>query len=132
FQESDNEKQQHQHHHEPRCLETLPQELIIHESSRERNVENRDNKTYLIAKALNMERTNSTVPGDYFDCNICLENAQDPLPLIYLNVKECPVCDGKVTDTEHFRIGLQALAQGDEFGLSNIVFVNVLIKKKKA
>ncbi|KAG5402481.1 hypothetical protein IGI04_017088 [Brassica rapa subsp. trilocularis] len=114
-----------------------------------------------------MERTNSTVPGDYFDCNICLENAQDPLPLIYLNVKECPVCDGKVTDTEvipvygngddsesssnakritnravpfipgsetveHFRIGLQALAQGDEFGLSNIVFVNVLIKKKKA
>ncbi|WZY91054.1 hypothetical protein YC2023_047789 [Brassica napus] len=47
-----------------------------------------------------MERTNSTVPGDYFDCNICLENAQDPLPLIYLNVKECPVCDGKVTDTE--------------------------------
>lgn len=78
---------------------------------------NGDNKTYLIAKALNMERTSSTVPwGGYFDCNICLEKAQEPvltccghlfcwgcfynLPLVYLNIKECPVCVGEVTDTE--------------------------------
>lgn len=170
---------------------------VIHERSRERLVENGDNKTYLIAKALNMEKT-SSVPGGYFDCNICLEKAVDPiltccghlfcwgcfyqLPLIYLNIKECPVCDGEVTDTEvipiygngddcdgtkpkledcgirlpprpnakrvesvrqkiinraipfipvhetieHIRrtidsIGLQALAQGDEFGLTNII-----------
>ncbi|ESQ39069.1 hypothetical protein EUTSA_v10001730mg [Eutrema salsugineum] len=173
---------------------------VIHERSRERLVENGENKTYLIAKALNMEKT-SSVPGGYFDCNICLEKAEDPiltccghlfcwgcfyqLPLIYLNIKECPVCDGEVTDTEvipiygngddssdhnttkpkledcgillpprpnakrvesvrqkilnrsiplipahetleHIRrtidsIGLQALAQGDEFGLTNII-----------
>ncbi|CAN8286495.1 unnamed protein product [Cochlearia groenlandica] len=173
---------------------------VIHERSRERLVDNGDDnkKTYLIAKALNMERT-SSVPGGYFDCNICLEKAEEPiltccghlfcwgcfyqLPLIYLNIKECPVCDGEVTDsevipiygngdddcqsnkpkledcgirlpprpnakrvesvrqkiinrgipfipvhetTEHIRraidsIGLQALAQGDEFGLSNII-----------
>uniref|UniRef100_A0A1J3II68 E3 ubiquitin-protein ligase RMA n=1 Tax=Noccaea caerulescens TaxID=107243 RepID=A0A1J3II68_NOCCA len=88
---------------------------VIHERSRERLFENGDNKTYLIAKALNMEKT-SSVPGGYFDCNICLEKAEDPiltccghlfcwgcfyqLPLIYLNIKECPVCDGEVTDTE--------------------------------
>ncbi|KAJ0258529.1 Uncharacterized protein HA466_0073020 [Hirschfeldia incana] len=86
---------------------------VIHERSRERLVEN--DKTYLIAKALNMERPTS-VPGGYFDCNICLEKAEDPiltccghlfcwgcfyqLPFIYLNIKECPVCDGEVTDTE--------------------------------
>ncbi|CAL9236891.1 unnamed protein product [Arabidopsis halleri] len=170
---------------------------VIHERSRERLVENGENKTYLIAKALNMEKT-SSVPGGFFDCNICLEKAEDPiltccghlfcwgcfyqLPLIYLNIKECPVCDGEVTDTEvipiygngddcdgtkpkletcgislpprpnakrvesvrqkiinraipfpghdetieHIRrtidsIGLQALAQGDEFGLTNII-----------
>ncbi|EOA27225.1 hypothetical protein CARUB_v10023334mg [Capsella rubella] len=172
---------------------------VIHERSRERLVENSENKTYLIAKALNMEKT-SSVPGGFFDCNICLEKAEDPiltccghlfcwgcfyqLPLIYLNIKECPVCDGEVTDAEvipiygngddcdgtkpkleecgislprrpnakrvesvrqkiitrgipflpghdhetieHIRrtidsIGLQALAQGDEFGLTNII-----------
>ncbi|CDY17852.1 BnaC04g03670D [Brassica napus] len=127
---------------------------VIHERSRERLVEN-DDKTYLIAKALNMERTTS-VPGGYFDCNICLEKAEDPiltccghlfcwgcfyqLPFIYLNIKECPVCDGEVTDTEVIPIygngeddndgsskakreecGLQALAEGHEFGLTNIV-----------
>lgn len=86
---------------------------VIHERSRERLLEN--DKTYLIAKALNMERTTS-VPGGYFDCNTCLEKAEDPiltccghlfcwgcfyqLPFIYLNIKECPVCDGEVTDTE--------------------------------
>lgn len=172
---------------------------VIHERSRERLVENSENKTYLIAKALNMEKT-SSVPGGFFDCNICLEKAEDPiltccghlfcwgcfyqLPLIYLNIKECPVCDGEVTDAEvipiygngddcdgskpkledcgislpprphakrvesvrqkiinraipfipghehetieHIRrtidsIGLQALAQGEEFGLTNII-----------
>ncbi|CAH8355944.1 unnamed protein product [Eruca vesicaria subsp. sativa] len=89
---------------------------VIHERSRERLVKNGENKTYLIAKALNTERTSSTVPGGYFDCNICLVKAQDPvltccghlfcwgcfhqLPLVYLNIKECPVCDGEVTDAE--------------------------------
>ncbi|CAH2058022.1 unnamed protein product, partial [Thlaspi arvense] len=88
---------------------------VIHERSRERLVENGEKKTYLIAKALNMEKT-SSVPGGYFDCNICLERAEDPvltccghlfcwvcfyhLPLIYLNIKECPVCDGEVTNAE--------------------------------
>ncbi|XP_010508301.1 PREDICTED: uncharacterized protein LOC104784897 isoform X2 [Camelina sativa] len=172
---------------------------VIHERSRERLVENGENKTYLIAKALNMEKT-SSVPGGFFDCNICLEKAESPiltccghlfcwgcfyqLPLIYLNIKECPVCDGEVTDAEvipiygngddcvstkpkfedcgitlpprpnakrvesvrqkiinrgipfihghdhetieHIRrtidsIGLHALAQGEEFGLTNII-----------
>ncbi|CAH8392125.1 unnamed protein product [Eruca vesicaria subsp. sativa] len=103
---------------------------VIHERSRERLVENGDDdKTYLIAKALNMERPTS-VPGGYFDCNICLEKAEDPvltccghlfcwgcfyqLPFIYLNIKECPVCDGEVTDTEV--IPIYGNGDGDDGG----------------
>lgn len=104
---------------------------VIHERSRERLVESGDDdsKTYLIAKALNMERT-SSVPGGYFDCNICLERAEDPiltccghlfcwgcfyqLPFIYLNIKECPVCDGEVTDTEV--IPIYGNGDGDDGG----------------
>lgn len=73
--------------------------------------------TYLIAKALGMEmeakKAGSGGEG-FFDCNICLEMARDPIvtccghlfcwpcfyqvSYVYLNTKECPVCGGEVTD----------------------------------
>ncbi|XP_010525264.1 PREDICTED: uncharacterized protein LOC104803085, partial [Tarenaya hassleriana] len=88
----------------------------INERSRiENRMVSKTYHTYLIAKALGMEKT-TAVAGTYFDCNICLERAADPiltccghlfcwscfyqLPCSYLNVKECPVCDGEVTDDE--------------------------------
>ncbi|XP_010559066.1 PREDICTED: uncharacterized protein LOC104827576 [Tarenaya hassleriana] len=88
----------------------------IHERSRiESCTLSKTDPTYLIAKALGMEKTNA-VAGRYFDCNICLERAEDPvltccghlfcwscfyqLPCSYFNAKECPVCDGEVTDSE--------------------------------
>ncbi|KAL2330902.1 hypothetical protein Fmac_018483 [Flemingia macrophylla] len=65
--------------------------------------------TYLIAKALGVARD-----GNLFDCNICLDMARDPvltccghlfcwpcfhkLSCAYSNVKECPVCEGEVTE----------------------------------
>lgn len=74
--------------------------------------------TYLIAKALGMETSSNEAEGctgNFFDCNICLYMARDPvltccghlfcwpcfyqLSCAYLNTKECPVCEGEVTET---------------------------------
>ncbi|XP_057978742.1 uncharacterized protein LOC131165088 [Malania oleifera] len=74
--------------------------------------------THLIAKALAMDADDQktvTNGGSFFDCNICLEKAKDPiltccghlfcwpcfyrLSYVHSNAKECPVCEGEVTDT---------------------------------
>lgn len=72
--------------------------------------------TYLIAKALGVETYTDEDEGcaGMFHCNICLDIARDPvltccghlfcwpcfhkLSYAYLNVKECPVCKGEVTE----------------------------------
>jgi E3 ubiquitin-protein ligase RNF5 len=73
---------------------------------------------FLIAKALGMDTDAEKAgsgSGGFFDCNICLEMARDPIvtccghlfcwPCFYQlsyvdsNAKECPVCRGEVTDT---------------------------------
>ncbi|KAF2293666.1 hypothetical protein GH714_003953 [Hevea brasiliensis] len=75
------------------------------------------NGTHLIARALGMDTdaTNTRSDrGNFFDCNICLDMARDPilthcghlfcwpcfyqLSYVHLNVKECPVCMKEVTD----------------------------------
>ncbi|KAK9284006.1 hypothetical protein L1049_012265 [Liquidambar formosana] len=89
--------------------------------SQERTVENsktsKRNRSLLIAKALEMDtevKKARSDGGGFFDCNICLEPARDPIltccghlfcwpcfykvPYIQSNVKECPVCKGEVTD----------------------------------
>ncbi|KAK7314315.1 hypothetical protein VNO77_39531 [Canavalia gladiata] len=72
----------------------------------------------LIAKALEVETDGNKErgsTGNFFDCNICLDMARDPvltccghlfcwpcfylLAYVYSNVKECPVCKGEVTET---------------------------------
>lgn len=66
--------------------------------------------TYLIAKALGIDKKEGSTSGGFFDCNICLEMARDPIltscghlfcwPCFYhSNVKECPVCRVEVTNT---------------------------------
>lgn len=90
-------------------------------AARERNTASFKGKkrdyTLLIAKALEMDPSTKEESnrGNYFDCNICLYMARDPIltccghlfcwPCFYqlsyadLNAKECPVCKGEVTDT---------------------------------
>ncbi|KAJ6984303.1 hypothetical protein NC653_022539 [Populus alba x Populus x berolinensis] len=75
------------------------------------------NSAYLLAKALGRNGNGKEARSDrsVFDCNICLDMAQDPvltccghlfcwpcfyqLSYVYSNVKECPVCMEEVTDT---------------------------------
>ncbi|XP_021887675.1 uncharacterized protein LOC110806972 [Carica papaya] len=71
----------------------------------------------LVAKALGVDangKNGRNIGGGFFDCNICFRMARDPVltscghlfcwpcfyqfPCTYSNVKECPVCDGEVTD----------------------------------
>ncbi|XP_015932531.1 uncharacterized protein LOC107458846 isoform X1 [Arachis duranensis] len=73
---------------------------------------------YLVAKALGMETNTDKAKGragNYFDCNICLKMARDPvltccghlfcwpcffrLSYAYANARECPVCEGEVMIT---------------------------------
>ncbi|XP_019159532.1 PREDICTED: uncharacterized protein LOC109156137 isoform X2 [Ipomoea nil] len=74
--------------------------------------------SHLVAKALAMDSEAGKVEKDdaqgFFDCNICLEMAREPvltccghlycwmcffqLPYVYSTMKECPVCKGEVTD----------------------------------
>ncbi|MED6163017.1 hypothetical protein PIB30_076018 [Stylosanthes scabra] len=74
--------------------------------------------THLIAKALGIEQTDASVAdqssASFFDCNICLDIARDPVltccghlfcwpcfyqvSYAYSNAKECPVCKGEVTE----------------------------------
>lgn len=74
--------------------------------------------THLVAKALELDTDAKKVSGDgggFFDCNICLDMAREPiltccghlfcwpcfyqLPCVYSAAKECPVCKGAVKDT---------------------------------
>ncbi|XP_028771032.1 uncharacterized protein LOC114728283 [Neltuma alba] len=76
------------------------------------------NSSHLVAQALGMdpyidEAVSST--GNFFDCNICLDMARDPIltccghlfcwpcfyqvSYAYSNVRECPVCKGEVAET---------------------------------
>ncbi|KAK6933689.1 Zinc finger, C3HC4 RING-type [Dillenia turbinata] len=77
------------------------------------------NGTHLVAKALgedtDSEKVESEESGGFFDCNICLEMAKEPiltccghlfcwpcffkLPYVNSYAKECPACKGEVTDT---------------------------------
>lgn len=90
--------------------------------ARERTMENgnfkKRNCTHLIAKALEMD-SNENIgehrSGGFFDCNLCLEMAMEPiltccghlfcwpcfyhLPYEHTNVKECPVCGGEVMES---------------------------------
>ncbi|MED6125412.1 hypothetical protein PIB30_068315 [Stylosanthes scabra] len=72
----------------------------------------------LVAKALGMETKSDKSKGragNFFDCNICLRMARDPvltccghlfcwpcffrLSYAYANARECPVCEGEVMET---------------------------------
>ncbi|KAF5738356.1 hypothetical protein HS088_TW13G01254 [Tripterygium wilfordii] len=74
--------------------------------------------TFLIARALATDMDDRKAANDrdgFFDCHICLDIPKDPiltccghlfcwpcfyqLPYAYSNVKECPACNGEVTDT---------------------------------
>ncbi|KAI4323341.1 hypothetical protein L6164_022955 [Bauhinia variegata] len=76
---------------------------------------------YLVARALEMDTVSDTKKaessnnGGFYDCNICLDMARDPiltccghlfcwpcfyqLSHSYSNARECPVCRGEVTET---------------------------------
>ncbi|KAI9116362.1 hypothetical protein K1719_012529 [Acacia pycnantha] len=99
---------------------SLPREEAS--ADQERTVNNRKtgkrNSSHLVAKALGMDpyidEAVSTA-GNFFDCNICLDMARDPIltccghlfcwPCLYQvsyaysNVRECPVCKGEVAET---------------------------------
>lgn len=72
----------------------------------------------LVAMALEMDSEDKKVPedgGSFYDCNICLYVAREPiltccghlfcwacfykLPYVDSTAKECPVCEGEVTDS---------------------------------
>lgn len=74
--------------------------------------------SHLVAKALGMDpelKPTGNKMGSFFDCNICLDVAKDPiltccghlfcwscfyqLSYVHSNAKECPECQGEVTDT---------------------------------
>lgn len=89
---------------------------------------------HLVAKALGMEemddgKVEEESTGNFFDCNICLDNARDPvltccghlfcwpcfyqLSYAYSKAKECPVCKGEVTETGIIPIYGNGSAGGD-------------------
>lgn len=90
-------------------------------NSQVRTIENvktgKRGSSHLIAKALGIHTDTKRAGaggGEFFDCNICLDMARDPvltccghlfcwscfcqLPYAYRNVKECSACNGEVTD----------------------------------
>lgn len=92
------------------------QERVVSESDKL----NKMNGADLIAKALLDMESKQDVDqclgkGDFFDCNVCLDMAVEPvltccghlfcwpcfynLPYDHLDVKECPICGGEVTVT---------------------------------
>lgn len=93
--------------------DSAAQEGIVHS----RKTSKKDG-SHLVAKALGMDtepKTTGNKMGSFFDCNICLDVAKDPiltccghlfcwscfyqLSYVHSNVKECPECQGEVTDT---------------------------------
>lgn len=91
--------------------------------------------TYLVAKALELEtctRESKGCAGNMFDCNICFDRAKDPiltccghlfcwscfwkLSYAYSDVKECPVCNGEVTEEGIIPIyGNGSVGNSDQF-----------------
>ncbi|XP_057458369.1 uncharacterized protein LOC130749098 isoform X1 [Lotus japonicus] len=87
----------------------------------------------LIAKALGLEEPGASKggssTGNFFDCNICLEMARDPvltccghlfcwpcfykLSYAYSNARECPVCNGEVTEADLVPIYGKSSSSGD-------------------
>lgn len=118
-----------------------PDEGTVHREVEERVVESgkgcKRKGAHLLAKALGIEPEalkagRST--GNFFDCNICLDMARDPvltccghlfcwscfyqLAYVYANARECPVCKGEVTETGLTPIYGNASASGNhELGL---------------
>ncbi|KAL0533260.1 hypothetical protein IC582_030476 [Cucumis melo] len=89
------------------------QERILHSEKTSKK-----NGPHLVAKALGMDlepKATGNKMGSFFDCNICLDVAKDPiltccghlfcwscfyqLSYVHSNAKECPECQGEVTDT---------------------------------
>ncbi|KAK3014623.1 hypothetical protein RJ639_008541 [Escallonia herrerae] len=88
------------------------------ESSVERGKGCKRDSSYLVAKALemdsNVKRPVNSDGGSFYDCNICLDMAKEPiltccghlfcwscfyqLPFVDSTAKECPVCKGEVTN----------------------------------
>ncbi|KAK2637146.1 hypothetical protein Ddye_031938 [Dipteronia dyeriana] len=80
----------------------------------DRKIGKRDS-SHLVAKALEMDTETKKAGGMFFDCNVCLYMARDPiltccghlfcwpcfyqLPYVHENVKECPECKGDLTET---------------------------------
>jgi len=97
--------------------------------------------TKLIAKALeDVDRSSRKKVGgraNFFDCNICFSVAKEPvltccghmfcwpcfyrLPYAYGNARECPVCDGEVTETNITPIYGHSSARDDSDVASSIV-----------
>lgn len=91
--------------------------------------------TYSVARALDVETgTNKSkgCAGNMFDCNICLDKAKDPiltccghlfcwpcfykLSYTYSDNKECPVCEGEVTEEGIIPIfGNASVGSSDQF-----------------
>ncbi|KAJ7982149.1 E3 ubiquitin-protein like [Quillaja saponaria] len=93
-------------------------DVAVQESIDESRKMSKRGNAHLVAKALEMDmdpKKEGNESGSFFDCNICLEMAEDPIltccghlfcwPCFYLltysysSAKECPVCKGEVTDT---------------------------------
>ena len=93
---------------------------------------------HLVAKALGRIETDANKEGgstgNFYDCNICLDRARDPVltccghlfcwpcfyqvQIVYSNARECPVCKGEVTETGIFPIYGNSSADGScESGL---------------
>ncbi|KAK4379629.1 hypothetical protein RND71_001491 [Anisodus tanguticus] len=83
----------------------------------ERTIGCKRDSSHLVAKALEMDLVVNKVDddgGSFFDCNICLDMAKEPiltccghlycwpcfyqLPYVNSTTKECPVCKGEVAD----------------------------------
>lgn len=93
--------------------DSTAQERVVHSGKTSKK-----DGTKLIAKALGMDtepKATGNKMGSFFDCNICLAVAKDPiltccghlfcwscfyqLSYVHSNAKECPACQGEVTDT---------------------------------
>lgn len=94
--------------------DSAAQERIVHSGKTSKK-----DGSHLVARALGMDTEPKKNTGNkmasFFDCNICLDVAKDPiltccghlfcwscfyqLSYVHSNVKECPECQGEVTDT---------------------------------
>ncbi|XP_031738631.1 uncharacterized protein LOC101212429 isoform X2 [Cucumis sativus] len=103
----------HLERHETVDDSAAAQQRILHSEKTSKK-----NGPHLVAKALGMDsepKATGNKMGSLFDCNICLDVAKDPiltccghlfcwscfyqLSYVHSNAKECPECQGEVTDT---------------------------------